>query len=223
MTIPVSGDPVETVRLIGKRKYPVGILWTDTAGGRSRAGSGRTNGWSFPRKVEKHLQNLTTGKTVLHLFGGLASWGTRLDIDPLVKPDVLGDAWLPPFAKDSFDVVILDPPYFRMNSQEKVPLLRAATWIAREHVIWFHTLWISSAVGLKIEQAWLVHVADNALVRCLIVYTVPEKKQTPGGAFKRGPAIKYNRWLMGNALLPFGAKDAVNVQKELTSLSPEGA
>jgi len=72
----------------------------------------------------------------VHLFGGKADFGVRLDIDAAVKPDVIGDAWLPPFAKDSFDCVVLDPPYvgeFRAMSNDRIRgLFRAAAWLAGE-------------------------------------------------------------------------------------------
>ena len=58
---------------------------------------------------------ITAGQSVLHLFGGQATWGRRLDIDSTLKPDVIGDAWLPPFKRDAFDVVIIDPPYAGIN------------------------------------------------------------------------------------------------------------
>ena len=174
------------------------ILWCG-----NHRGMRHGNGWAFPRAVEKLLISLTEGKSVLHPFGGIASWGVRMDIDPLVKPDVIADAWMPPFAQDSFDVVILDPPYQAINSQEKIALFRAAAWIAREWVIWFHTIWISPCVGLKLERSWLVRVGDQQYIRCLQIFRVPERKQAPGRLFTRGPAIKYNRWIRQPEGLPF--------------------
>jgi hypothetical protein len=75
----------------------VGVLWC--ANQRHRAG----NGWSFPPKVERHLRELTKGKRVCQLFGGLSRWGVKLDIDTVTKPHVIGDAWMPPFRRDAFD------------------------------------------------------------------------------------------------------------------------
>ena len=83
----------------------VGVLWC------AKAIPNRQNGWSYPRAVERHLRALTADKCVLQQFGGLSSWGLRLDLDPVTRPHVLGDAWLLPFVKDAFDVTILDPPY----------------------------------------------------------------------------------------------------------------
>ncbi len=106
--------------------------------------------------MDRTLRELCAGQRVCQLFGGLAKFGTRLDIDRTVRPDVLGDAWLPPFRKDAFDVVILDPPYVSINQQMKQQLLRGAAYIATRHVIWFHTMWIAGDAGCQMERAWLV-------------------------------------------------------------------
>lgn len=183
-----------------RRRRPIGILWCSNQ--RHRAG----NGWSFPPAIERHLRELTTGKTVCHLFGGMSRWGVKLDIDPSTKPHVLGDAWLPPFTKDAFDVVILDPPYVGINQQMKQQLLRGAGYIAKDSVIWFHTQWIAS-VGrdqLTLKRSWLVRVGDSCNVRCLQVFNVHQgAKVKPRPYFNRGPAIRYNRWLAGQHRLPF--------------------
>jgi hypothetical protein len=177
---------------------PVDVLWC------GNARSGRSNGWSFPPRVERHLRELTQGKRVCHLFGGLSKFGTRLDIDPVTNPHVRGDAWLPPFVKDAFDVVVLDPPYVGINQQMKQQLLRGAAYIARESVIWFHTMWIASDSHCRLERAWLVRVGDSCSVRCIQVFSSPADKPRPRMHFSRGPAIRYNRWLRGEVALPFG-------------------
>lgn len=177
------------------------VIWCSNP----RAGTG--NRWAFPPKVEKVLREITAGKTVLHLFGGIAKWGTRIDIDLGVRPNVIADAWLPPFGADSFDVVILDPPYTGINQQMKQLLLRGAGFVARERVYWFHTMWVHGDTGMTRERSWLVRVGDAAYCRCLIEWRVrPGTKNAPKLLFTRGPAMKYNRWLVGNVGLPFGSK-----------------
>lgn len=146
---------------------------------------------------------LTEGRTVLHLFGGRATWGVRMDIDPTVKPDVLADAWLPPFGRNSFDTVILDPPYVHLNQQMKQALLRGAGYIARRQVIWFHTMWIAAGDPLRLRRSWLVRVGDSCAVRCVQVFDVVNPdKGPPRLHFTRGPAVRYNRWLTGQRELP---------------------
>jgi hypothetical protein len=180
-------------------RVDVGVLWCGNQRQRSRR-----NGWTFPAAVGRHLRTLTAGKRVCQLFGGIATWGVRLDIDPAVKPHVRGDAWLPPFRKDAFDVVILDPPYTHINQQQKTQLLRQAAFIATEHVIWLHTMWIAADSRLQLERAWLVRVGDSCACRCVQVFRTPNDKAVPVPKFTRGPAIRYNRWLDGQMGMPFG-------------------
>lgn len=163
-----------------------------------------SNGWSYPPAVEKLLRRMTEGRTVLQLFGGLSRWGTKLDIDATTKPNVLGDAWLPPFLCDSFDVVILDPPYRGINQQMKQALIRGAAFVAREHVIWFHTQWVAPDSGMRRERSWLIRVGDSCACRCLIEWrVVAQDKPVPTLRFTRGPALRYRRWLAGEMSLPF--------------------
>jgi hypothetical protein len=156
--------------------YPVGLIF---------CGNSRRNGWSFHPKIRKKLIADTEGKSVLHLFGGASTFGTRLDIDPATRPDVLGDAWLPPFACGSFDVVILDPPYFHLNAQTKTALFRAAGFIARERVIWWHTVYASGSGGLQVEQAWLVKTGDSCHIRTLQYFRIVARPG-PVATFLRG-------------------------------------
>lgn len=178
-----------------KHSRSVEVLWC------SNNRRGRSNGWSFPPKVDRLLRELTAGRRVGHLFGGMAKFGTRLDIDPSTRPHVIGDAWLPPFCRDAFDVVILDPPYVSINQQMKQQLLRAAAWCARESVIWFHTMWIAGDGACRPDRAWLVRVGDSCAVRCIQVFTTSARKTQPQNYFTRGPAIRYNRWLSGQLRL----------------------
>jgi hypothetical protein len=189
-------------RVINRRlQDPIDVLWCGNLNCK------RGPGWCFPPQVDRFLRDMFDGKRVLHLFGGRATFGVRLDIDPLTRPDVIGDAFLAPFAKNSFDAVILDPPYppyLRMNASVAIPLLLVAAWIARETVVWFHPQWISGYTFLRLRHSYFVRVGDYAEVRCLqLLNPVKPKRFTPPIHFSRGPAIKYNRWLAGNMVLPF--------------------
>jgi hypothetical protein len=187
-----------------KPTFPVEVLWCPQPSKRDTraSGSARRTGWMFPRAVEKLLIEDCQGLDVLQLFGGRSSFGTRLDVDPFVHPDVIGDAWLPPFPRNSFDVVIIDPPYVALNAQMKHALFCAANNLARKRVIWFSTIWCAASSGLSIEKAYLVRVGDSCNIRCIQYFTI-RKKMQPVAHFKRGPAKKYNRWLAQPTALPF--------------------
>lgn len=182
-------------------RRPVGILWCPNDGG---AGRKNKDGWSFPRVIESKIVELTAGGSVCHFFGGKAKFGFRLDCDLLTNPDVVGDAWLPPFRSGSFDSVVLDPPYFMMSREILFSLLYAASWTARQQVIWLHTIWSPSGAGLRLDQSWLVRCGDSRVVRCLQVFRKNGKIITPMRRFSRGPMMKYNRWLVQPRSLPFG-------------------
>ncbi|HZU33690.1 MAG TPA: hypothetical protein VFB79_21430 [Candidatus Angelobacter sp.] len=179
----------------GLPKIPVQILWCGTNRPRKKFGE-RKNGWSFPPAVRELLLQELAGKTCLHLFGGAADFGVRLDLDPATNPDVVGDAFLPPFARDSFDAVILDPPYYQMKQQEKMALMRAAAWISRDRIYWFHTVWIASDRHTPLQRAWLVRVGDQCAVRVLQEFKSLPSKLPPlqPHEFTRGHPLIYKRW-----------------------------
>jgi hypothetical protein len=174
--------------------------------------------------VRELLLQETQDRTVVHLFGGRADFGVRLDIDPSLNPDVLGDAFLPPFARDSFDVVVLDPPYRRMGQQEIIALMCAAAWIARKHVYWFSTVWIATNRRLPLEHAWLIRVGDQCAIRTLQRFGVREPKLEPlkPGEFTRGPALKYNRWLKAGEPLPFTDSTQIGPMRSAQIVRPGG-
>ncbi len=70
---------------------------------------------SFPLHFEKKLLrelNIDPNKAkILHPFGGKAEYGIRCDINPEVCPDYVCDAHNLPFEDNTFDLVVLDPPY----------------------------------------------------------------------------------------------------------------
>ena len=71
----------------------------------------------FPQHFEKKLirilgfNEVDDRMKILHPFGGMSEFGIKVDLNDEVIPDVYGDAHSLPFADNSFDLVILDPPY----------------------------------------------------------------------------------------------------------------
>ena len=87
----------------------------------------------FPLHFERRLWELSASPTkVLHPFGGLAEIGDFVDLNPTTIPTWVGDAhdlhWID---DDSYDLVILDPPY---SAEESGGAIRdAAAALGRLH------------------------------------------------------------------------------------------
>jgi hypothetical protein len=187
------------------RNCPIKIFW---CGNLSKK---RGEKWSFPPQVERYLRELCAGKSTLHLFGGKAKFGIRLDTDCFTEPDVIGDAFLPPFARASFDTVIVDPPYppyLALGPSTVRPLLMNAAYIAKKRVIWFAPLWVSGYTWLRLERSYVVRVGDYCELRSLqfLRPTLPADFR-PVSHFTHGPAVKYNKWLRQPQMLPFGSPE----------------
>lgn len=172
-----------------------GVIYCNGAGGGS-------NGWAFPLPVERRIQRQLAGLSVLHFFGGTARFGIRMDIDQLTRPDVIADAWAPPFGKDSFDAVVLDPPYVKYGRHMRDQLGRSAAWIARQQVCWFSPFAATSLPRCSILKWWTVIVGNNCYIRQLVFFRPRPDKEAPYETVNRGPAIRYNGWRMGQDRLP---------------------
>lgn len=72
----------------------------------------------FPLHFEKRLFRLYPSGRILQPFGGAAENGIRCDVNPEANPDIGCDAHKLPFADDSFDFVLCDPPYDDAYSKE---------------------------------------------------------------------------------------------------------
>ena len=105
----------------------------------------------FPMHFERRLialLNLPLSARILHPFGGMAEYGVRVDLDPGVKPDIIGNAEALPFPDNTFHLVICDPPYdpehardlykaptpkFRRYSREAVRVCREYGFVCLYH------------------------------------------------------------------------------------------
>lgn len=125
--------------------------------------------WSFPSEVAELLKRETAGQSVLHLYAGMADFGMRLDADPLTMPDVIGSALFPPFNCESFDAVIVDPPYKSIFNMPSVCLMPAAC-IARKNVWWFHTHFQTYTNGLHPRRWWSVLPSRRGPLRILMEF-----------------------------------------------------
>ena len=97
----------------------------------------RVNRLLWPNAVESFLQTLLIPRS-LHLCCGHSSIGdVRADIDAGVFPHVVCDAAKLPFADESFDSVLCDPPY-NGNFQWNHDVLSELSRIARKRIVFQH-------------------------------------------------------------------------------------
>lgn len=132
--------------------------------------------WAFPAEIERFLIDESVGldRSTLHLYGGLASFGIRLDVNPQVRPHVIGNGLAPPFHCKSFDVVIVDPPYTSLPGGMAIQLMAPALCLARSRVYWFHTHWgPGSYHGAKLLRWWACSpCSPGSPMRILVEYQV---------------------------------------------------
>lgn len=121
------------------------IVWTLPRPPKSKYKGG------FPLYFEQNLnQLLGYPERILQPFGGRAELGVRMDINADLQPDVIGDAHNLPFEDESFDCVILDPPYSDEEALDLygTPKLKPAAYI-------------KEAVRVLVPGGWLALYGDR--------------------------------------------------------------
>lgn len=106
---------------------------------------------SFPLHFEKKLFKLfKIKKGILQPFGGKSEYGLRCDFKLEVNPNINCDAHFLPFESNSFDFVLLDPPYSNEEANEiyNTPDLKVITFLTESarvckpngHIAVYHRL-----------------------------------------------------------------------------------
>lgn len=74
---------------------------------------------SFPRGLVQMVQRRWWGQKRLWMFAGVHkdAGQTTVDIKPELKPSVVANCEVLPFADESFDFVFVDPPYSKEESE----------------------------------------------------------------------------------------------------------
>ena len=125
--------------------------------------------WTFPEQVEKRIARHMEKGLWLHSPVGISKIGKglfgndidviTLDIDPGVKPDVVGDVFHLPFKNNVFDGVISDPIWYTKDKVKTIglsyPQRRYLSYEVRDKLkpggLWiFNGLWNPIVKGLKI-------------------------------------------------------------------------
>jgi len=135
----------------------------------------------FPLHFERRLLDLLYSlgaprdSKILHPFSGKAEYGVRMDITPEVRPKIIANAHNLPFVNESFDIVILDPPFSNKQSQElystgPLHFKRYITEAARVlkpggFIVMYHTHSMPGAPGCPLILRLLVETRVNHLAR----------------------------------------------------------
>ena len=74
--------------------------------------------WSWKAETDNWLLRTFEDKSILNFPCGKSKVGYRVDINPYFKPDIVADLNDFPFGKNSFDVVVCDPPFSMYNKRK---------------------------------------------------------------------------------------------------------
>jgi hypothetical protein len=133
----------------------------------------------FPRNFEQKLiEVLGRPRTILHPFGGMAELGTRLDLNPDVHPDVVGDAHAMPFEDESFELVVCDPPYSDAESTElygtgpvrQREWMREAVRVASLYIVTYHVRLLPRPAGARLVRVIVVLLRPGHTARIVQVF-----------------------------------------------------
>lgn len=106
-------------------------------------------------------------RRVLHLFSGSLPPGDylRVDINPAVRPDVVGDAQrLSGFLRRRFDLVVADPPYTGEDAVRYGTIMICRRQVLRE----VHAVLEPGGYLVWLDQVWPAYRKDTWYLRGLI-------------------------------------------------------
>ncbi len=162
---------------------------------------------SFPLHFERKLWRLLgEPEKVLHPFGGLCEIGDSVDLNETTAPTWVGDAhdlhWI---ADDTYDLVVLDPPY--SNEEAEVlygtPKLRYGKFIAEAvrvckpggHVAIYHKVMKPRPEGCRLVHRVVVLTRVNHSARICMIF----RKMTPDEALAFAPVDQLSFDVTGGA------------------------
>lgn len=155
---------------------------------------------AFPLYFEQNLQQLLGyPEKILHPFGGMSEIGDRVDLNPTVEPHIVGDAHALPIEDETYDCVILDPPYSDEEARElyETPPLRPAVYT-------------KEAVRVLRQGGWLCVYTDreprrpprcNHTMRIIVVLRPGHRSRTCLVFQKRKPGMPHYGTEAGEVLL----------------------
>jgi hypothetical protein len=65
----------------------------------------------YPMHFERRLPEILETDNYVHFFAGMSTSGYRIDVNPVVNPDLVADVECTGLVSESFDGGMADPPY----------------------------------------------------------------------------------------------------------------
>ena len=110
----------------------------------------------YPLHFERRLPEILETTNYVHFFAGLSKTGYRIDINPIVRPDLVADIHKTPFEDNYFEAGMADPPYTKEF---------AKTLYNTEYPIW--SVWTKELVRIVRPQGRIA-IMHNYIVPRLI-------------------------------------------------------
>ena len=129
---------------------------------------------------------------ILHPFGGHAEYGIRVDLRSDVKPHIIADAHALPFRDDTFEFVIVDPPYSDKLARDVygTPRLKYYTYVGEAvrvcrpggYVVLYHVLMLPRPKGTAFDKRILLAIKTWHRLRYVGIF----RKKTAAEIAERG-------------------------------------
>jgi ubiquinone/menaquinone biosynthesis C-methylase UbiE len=126
--------------------------------------------WIWPEKVRQEISSYMFGRgTSLNICSGLSDLGDiKVDIDPKNASIQKADMNKLPFADETFDVVLSDPPWKISFFKRMKPFFEAVRVCKTGGTIIYNCTWWPISKFVKLEKALIR--ADNNFCNISIIY-----------------------------------------------------
>ena len=123
--------------------------------------------WSWKKDTDFILLKKFKDKTILNFPCGKSRIGTRVDIDPIVAPEIIADLMNPKFKPLSYDVVICDPPF---SYYQKFKWILPLSNIAKEYFVICTPCLFFSLKGFSDPEIIAIRQKGSIFLRFFFIY-----------------------------------------------------
>lgn len=134
---------------------------------------------TFPEGFVKRVSERWGGNTVIQPFGGTSKYGITIDLNPKLRPTIIGDGSELPIKSDIADMVLIDMPYdeeackkYGSKPLKIHPVLNEATRVCKPggYVAFLHFITPKKPKGTKREALIAISTGPDRRMRALSVF-----------------------------------------------------